>query len=284
MRADAAVAPSPVAVPTSTPVFAAASITATIAVPAQAQAQAPVMATTPAPTPALEAEPILETPIDDVAKPDVSAREAVLARSAPQPVAEARNAALALNADPAAEPVQSKQRTRSVASAMAELAALPGTPAHDIRAVTAAPAASTIDPLPRDRAAALVETIATLRSEARGDTLNLAIRHDDFGPLSIRFEQSDDSVVVRFDTKDADLARLIADAGPDLKSAGEPHGVRFERRDTSGNATNNGASNGANNGGGTSGSHDSSRQGREQPRTQTYRQPQSRQDRGGIFA
>jgi hypothetical protein len=269
----AAISPSPIAAPapTSAPIFTAATVTATVSV------AAPTL--TPALAPAPTAEPVLETPIDDAGKPDVSAREAAPARSAPQPVAEARNAALALNVDPVAEPAQPK-RTRSVASAMAELAALPGMASHDVRAVTAAPMAAAIEPLHRDRAAALVETIATLRSEARGDTLNLAIRHDDFGPISIRFEQSDDSVVVRFDTQDADLARLIADATPELKSAGETHGMRFERRDTMG------AGNGTGNGAGTSGSNDAPRQGREQPRTQTYQRPQPRhaQDRGDIFA
>jgi len=266
----AATAASPIAQPTQAPTMFTTEAIAT-AVTATVSA---------APVPAAVEEPVLDVPLDTVAKPETSPREAAPARSAPQPVAEARNAALALGADPVAEPAHAKQRTRNVASAMAELASLPGMASLDVRAVTATPMAATIEPLPRDRATALVETIATLRSEARGDALNLAIQHDDFGPISIRFEQSDDSVVVQFDTQDADLIRLIADATPELKTAGDAHGMRFERRDTMG------AGSGAGNGTGTSGSHDAPRQDREQPRTQTYRQPQPRhaQDRGDIFA
>lgn len=241
---------------------------------------APLPVVTLATAPAAPVEPTLETPKIETDTTDASPRERAPARFAPQPVAEARNAAFALHVDPAAEPASSKPRTRTVESALAELTAMPGTASHEVRAVAATSMAATVDTLPRERATALVETIATLRSEAKGDTLNLAIQHDDFGPISIRFKQSDDSVVVQFDTRDADLMRLIADATPELKSAGEQHGMRFERRDTMN--TGNGASNGT----GTSGSHDAPRQGREQPRAETYQRPQSRQaqDRAGIFA
>jgi len=295
---DAPIAPAPHPIMARTPAVAPIVLPTNITLPTAGEI-APIQATsalptapvqgiafvmradaTAAPLPAAPVEPTRETPKIEADTADVSPRERAPARFAPQPVAEARNAAFALHVDPAAEPASSKSRTRTVESALAELTAMPGTASHEVRAVAATSVAATVDALPRDRAAALVEAIATLRSEAKGDTLNLAIQHDDFGPISIRFKQSDDSVVVQFDTQDADLVRLIADATPELKSAGEQHGMRFERRDTMG--TGNGASNGT----GTSGSHDAPRQGREQTRTQTYQRPQSRQaqDRGGIFA
>lgn len=222
--------------------------------------------------------PLDVQPVDG--KADVAARPV---RVVAQPVADARNAAFAMQADPVADVAPRKVRHSADAVAGIDISAMPGAPSPELRGVTAATAASTVDTLPRERAVSLVETIATLRSDVRAGTLDLAIQHDDFGPISIRFEQSDDSVLVRFDTKDADLARLIADATPDLKSAGEPHGMRFERRDTAAGG-NGGNANMTNTNMG--GSHDAPRQGRE-PATSRYdpRSPSSpTRDRGGIFA
>ncbi|MBY8824441.1 hypothetical protein [Sphingomonas colocasiae] len=238
-------------------------------------AATPVTATPFAAAPSVEVA-LDARPVDGKAEQPV--REARPARFVAQPVAEARNAALAIQADPIAEAAPRKSRLPADIAALFDPSPVPGAPTSEFRGVAAASATAAIDALPRDRAVSLVDTIATLRSEARGDTLSLAIQHDDFGRISVRFEQSDDKVVVQFDTQDADLARLIADAAPDLKSAGEPHGMRFERRDAT--AGNGGA--GSNMGG----SHDAPRQGRDAATTHGSQRPQSRptRDRGGIFA
>ncbi len=238
-----------------------------------------VSAATPIVQPALA--PVIEIRAAELQTADAEApvQDARPVRFVPQPVAEARNAAFALNADPVAEPVSHKRRAPVDATVATDASGLPVTPSNEIRGVAAPSATGAIDALPRDRAAALVETIATLRSEAKGGTLNLAIQHDDFGPIAIRFEQADDSVVVRFDTRDADLARMIADATPDLKAAGEPHGMRFERRDGAGTDANMAGTN-------MGGSHDAPRHGREPAHTRSDQRPQSgaTRGRGGIFA
>jgi len=248
-------------------VMRAAPVAASAAMPIVQPAATPVVEIRAAEVEAADAD--VEAPVQD-ARP---------VRFVPQPVAEARNAAFALNADPVAEPVSHKRRAPVDAALATDASGLPVTPSNEIRGVAAPSATGAIDALPRDRAAALVETIAMLRSEAKGGTLNLAIQHDDFGPIAIRFEQADDSVVVRFDTRDADLARMIADATPDLKAAGEPHGMRFERRDAAGTGANMAGTN-------MGGSHDAPRHGREPAHTRSDQRPQSgaTRGRGGIFA
>ncbi|MGV3482310.1 MAG: hypothetical protein ACO1O3_20330 [Sphingobium sp.] len=238
-------------------------------------AAAPVTAPPVVAAPSMEVTPDAQ-PVDG--KAELPAREVRQARFVAQPVAEARNAALAIQADPVTETASRKSRLPADVAALFDPSPIPGAPTSELRGVAAVSSSAAIDALPRDRAVSLIDTIATLRSEARGDTLALSIQHDDFGRISVRFEQSDDKVVVQFDTQDADLARLIADATPELKSAGEPHGMRFERRDST--AGNSGA--GTNMGG----SHDAPRQGRDPAATHTGQRPQSRptRDRGGIFA
>jgi len=222
--------------------------------------------------PAPDVQPVAKPELPIVDKTPVQSRRAAPVLPAPQP-ADARSVAFVMRADPAAEPVSLKPRQRAAASS-GEPAIAAGTQPADIRTVTAATAAAPADALGADRVNALIETIEALRSEAADNgRLDIAIDHEDFGPLSIRFEHAGDGVVVQFDTRDADLARLIADAAPDLKAAGDPLGMRFERRDSLG----------ANAGG----SGDASRRSREPGRTETddsRPQPRQRRGRSGIFA
>lgn len=211
-------------------------------------------------------------------KADIAIGEARPARFA-APVAPTD--VFALQTDPAAEAMPRKARTTAGAGATPDVSAMPGAPSLEIRGVTAVAATNAVDPSARDRLVSLVDTIATLRSEGRGDALALSIKHDDFGPISVRFERTDDSVLVRFDTQDADLARLIADASPELKAMGEPHGMRFERRDPVAGGTG-----GAGADTDMGGSHDAPRQGRDPAFIRTGHRPPSSptRDRGGIFA
>jgi hypothetical protein len=245
--------------------------------PKPVKAAAPKPAAQPAPThtAAPTPQPVAAAPDAPVqpkaeAKPDVAP-----VREMPQPVAEARSVAFAMRADPiAAEPAAEKPRQRNTAAILADLSLSPSASAIDVRGVTAAAATAAIEPLPQDRAVEMIETIQSLRSEARDDALDLSIDHVDYGEISVRFEQSDDSVTVRFDTRDASTARLIAEAAPEFKSAADGTNMRFERRDTAA-------------GTGSGSGQDTQRQGREPERTDLHnRQPRPRdtQGRGGIFA
>jgi hypothetical protein len=137
---------------------------------------------------------------------------------------------------------------------------------------TAAPAAGAA--LSTDQAAALIETIQMLRSEAKSDAMTLAIDHEELGRITMRFDRTDHGVAVRLDSADPSVAQLIANSAPTLKSSGDNVGMRFERHDASGGSA------------GTS--RDTPRQGAGQERSPTpYSQssrPRASGRRDGLFA
>lgn len=252
-----------------------------IAAPVTAAAPAVKIAAAPAPAPqapAVEAT-VRQAPeaIQQKADKGAAAEAPAPVRHAPQPVAEARSVSFVMRADPALAETAPVKRPRSTAAdliANGDMAGLFAAAPADVRVVTATGTAQQITPLPEQRATALIETIETLRAEARGDSVSLEISHADFGPMTVDFDHQDDGVTIRFDTIDSDVAKLIADATPELKAAGEPLGMRFERRDSAANA-------------GTS--QDTPRQGHNARQDDTVnhnrrQQPRTAQGRGGIFA
>lgn len=137
---------------------------------------------------------------------------------------------------------------------------------------TAAPTAPMS--LSTEQAAALVETIQMLRSEAKSDAMTLAVDHDELGKITMRFDRTDHGVAVRIDSPDPSVAQLIANSAPALRSSGDNVGMRFERQDTSGS--------------GAGSSRDAPRQGAGQDRNPTpYAQssrPRASGQRDGLFA
>lgn len=252
----------------------------TVAAPVVSETvEQPIVATV---EPTIQAEPVQiaemtpEAPIEikiEAAKP-----EAPVARAAaPQPIVEARAIELAkATAETISEPAAAKPRARTTtASTLEALGMTTSAGTIDVRSVTAATEAASIEQLPQDRAAELIETIQSLRSEMKGDALDLSIDHKDYGPINVRFDRAEQGVTVRFDTRDADVAKLIADSTSALKAAGEQHGFRFERRDFAGAGTN---------------SQDGAREGRTPARTadtilsNPNSPTRSAEDRSGIYA
>jgi hypothetical protein len=133
---------------------------------------------------------------------------------------------------------------------------------------------ATTTPLSTEQAAALIETIQMLRSEARSDAMTLAVDHDELGKITMRFDRADHGVAVRIDSPDPAVTQLIANAAPALRASGDAVGMRFDRQD------------GAGSGAGTS--RDAPRQGAGQDRNPTpYAQssrPRASGQRDGLFA
>ena len=246
--------------------------TATMAIPTVPAAPASIVATATQ-TPAAEM-PAKAEAVPLAEKPGAAAPDDVRTRFAHQPMIEARAVATAARTEAAIDAAPVKPRARAVTSTLAELTGISSTTPIDVRAVTAASAAAGVQSLPQDRAVAMMETIQALRSEMRGDGLDLSIDHKEYGPISVRFDRAEDGVSVRFTARDAEAARAIAEAAPQFKNTADLSGLRFERRDTLG----------ANAGG----SQDAPRQGRDRTGTQISSNPlpQARETRddSGIFA
>jgi hypothetical protein len=146
--------------------------------------------------------------------------------------------------------------------------------AHGSERIIATPASLPQTSLSTEQAAALVETIQMLRSEAKSDAMTLAVDHDELGRITMRFDRTDHGVAVRIDSPDPTVTQLIANSTPALRSSGEGVGMRFERQDASSS------------GAGTS--RDAPRQGTGQDRNPTpYAQssrPRASGRRDGLFA
>jgi hypothetical protein len=271
-------------VPAKSVTFTMPFVTATPAAPAIETVAAPVPTATRIAA-RQAAQPIeaaaIEAAIADAPKVEPAMVAPVaIATTTPQPAAEARAVAFAALAEGFGQPATTKSKLRDSAIAVTTDTALATPAPTDVRIVQAANAPAVVEPI-GVRAAAIIETIEALRIDARSTSLDVSIRHEDFGPVTLNFEQTDDKVTVRVDTRDAELARMIADAAPTLKSAGEPIGIRVERRDAPGTGVDGSRS------GAEGGSQDAPRQGRDQGRGQSLvQQSQHRatRGRGGIFA
>jgi hypothetical protein len=147
-------------------------------------------------------------------------------------------------------------------------------PAGHGERIPAAAAPASTPALSTEQAAALVETIQMLRSEAKSDAMTLAVDHQELGRITLSFDRTDHGVAVRFDSADPSVTQLIANSTPTLKSSGDSVGMRFERQDISGGSA------------GTS--RDTPRQGAGQDRNPTpYAQPsrpRASGQRDGLFA
>jgi len=129
--------------------------------------------------------------------------------------------------------------------------------------------------LSTEQAAALIETIQMLRSEAKSDAMTLAVDHAELGKITMRFDRTDQGVAVRIDSPDPSVNQLIANSAPALRSSGDSVGLRFDRQDTQSS------------GAGTS--RDAPRQGASQdrnpnPYSQSSTRPRSSGQRDGLFA
>jgi hypothetical protein len=276
--------PAAAPVPAKSVTFTMPSVTATPAAPAIETVAAPVPTATRIAArqaaQAIEGAPI-DAVIADAPKVEpVTVAPVAIATTTPPPAAEARAVAFAALAEGFGQPVAAKSKLRDAAIAVTTDTALATPAPTDVRIVQAANPPAAVEPI-GVRAAAMIETIEALRIDARSASLDVSIRHEDFGPMTLNFEQTDDKVTVRVHTRDAELARMIADAAPTLKSAGEPIGIRVERRDAPGAGVD------GSRGGAEGGSQDAPRQGRDQGRGQSLvQQSQHRatRGRGGIFA
>lgn len=185
------------------------------ALPQAARAQLPTVQAPPqpaapaAPAPQVAAAAVQAAPPQTVDGPRHSVqRLAELARAPAvetgavrtEPVPAAPDGSLPgipVTAAPAADP----------ALAALSAAAPPGSSAQ--AAPTAGPAST---PVQASDLTQVVEAIARARAEARPETAQLTVRHAEFGPVSLRFEQGGGDLTVALSSPDPDFTRAVSAA------------------------------------------------------------------------
>ena len=182
--------------------------------PSQAQPGSPVIAT---PTgPAFALKQAVQAQSDATSQPSPRYSAATLASLAQiEPVAVLRSAGEAMRIEPVrAEPALPAVSEGLATSIPASTAATttgsqqsPGSPAPTSQ-FGASPTATTA--MPTYDLARIVENIARAREEARPAHVEVSVRHADFGPVSLRFEQDRGDLTVALASSDPDFARAVA--------------------------------------------------------------------------
>jgi hypothetical protein len=118
-------------------------------------------------------------------------------------------------------------RPLPASDAIAQLMALPAEPLPAISAYIG-PARSTANPDQPLDFAALIDRIESARDAGGTAPVSFALKHEDFGPVAVRFETDAGRISVDLSSPDPDFARAVAAAQPAASDMPRPDTARAE--------------------------------------------------------